>query len=82
VAYADIVGQQAVEFERRMHAAGVVFRAEPLAAGWRVIMTLRTGKVIRKAAIQLSSALWQCGAEAGLTEGLTLAASSSEVGRK
>ena len=69
--YRQVVGDQAVELERRMQAGGarIVLTAGP--NGWLAEVSLaRPELVVVAQAPMMSTALWLASTKAGLTEGL------------
>lgn len=68
--YREVVGDQAIELERRMQAAGVRIELTAGVGGWCVKLTLGSGKYYEAQAPILARALWLAALTAGLTEGL------------
>ena len=75
--YAEVVANQAVELERRMHAAQVTITIAPMlppikGAVWQVSLRDPYGVLlVAERADTIPSALWAACGKAGLTAGLT-----------
>jgi len=72
--YADVVGAQAVELERRMHEAQAEIRISPSLAsgliGWQVTLVFPVRDSVCVRGDNISSTLWLACSKAGLTKGL------------
>ena len=79
-AYKNLIGEQAAELERRIHAAGVKIELTPMReGGWVCVLTGASipktrmslpGGTVRSRHPLLSTALWLAARMAGFTEGL------------
>lgn len=75
--YRQVVGDQAVELERRMREADAKIELAPCGAGWSAKLTVTGGRgrsMHRRAFVaeapMLATALWLAACLAGLTDGL------------
>lgn len=71
IRYRQLVGDQAVTFEQRLHDAGARIVLSAVMSGWRAELSLLTPRLeVEAQAPMLSTALWLAARKAGLTEGL------------
>ena len=69
--YRQLVGEQAVTFEQRLHDAGARIVLSAAKSGWLAELSLLTPRFeVEAQAPMLSTALWLAARKAGLVEGL------------